>query len=264
MGKPGRIITKDLLPKIKKREKIDITIANGENAAGGLGITPKVFEELLSLGIDVITGGNHIWAKKEIYPVLQKDRRILRPANFPPEAAGRGTVILKSSQGVEVGIINIMGRIFVDYVDCPFRQVEKEIKKCEGVKIKIVDFHAETTSEKQAMGWFLNGKVSAVIGTHTHVPTADEKILPGGTAYITDVGMTGPYDSVLGVKKELAIKRFLTLMPVKFELAKSDIRFCAVKLIVDEKTGCALKIERIEEKLDLSDSEKERKEKSGD
>jgi len=250
VGEPGRQAIKELVPKIVKREKIDFVIANGENTAGGSGITPMIVDELLGYGVDVITSGDHIWKRKEILDRIAEDARILRPANYPREAPGFGSTVVTSRSGVDVGVINLIGRVFMQAVECPFRVVKVEIDKMKNkTRIIIVDMHAEATSEKVALGWFLDGTVSAVIGTHTHIQTADEKILPKGTAFLTDAGMTGPYDSVIGRKKEQILNRFITQMPTKFEMAENDVQLHGAIIEIDEKTGRAESIRRVQEKL---------------
>jgi len=225
---------------------VDIVIANCENAAGGFGVTRKIVDELYHHEIDVLTSGNHIWDKKETSGFMGDYETLLRPANYPEGTVGNGSVVIDTRLGVSMGVLNLEGRVFMKPLDCPFRVAEREI---EGLKDKtniiIVDMHAEATSEKEAMGWFLDGKVSAVLGTHTHVQTADERVLPDGTAYITDVGMTGPFDSVLGIKKEVALERFWTQLPNRFSMAKGDIRLQGVLIDIDNKTGKSLSIERL-------------------
>ncbi|MGB9715338.1 MAG: TIGR00282 family metallophosphoesterase [Thermodesulfovibrionales bacterium] len=247
VGKVGRVTTKALLPNIVDRFKIDLVIANGENAAGGFGITEKIVTEILSYGVHIITTGNHVWDKKEFISQISKEDRTLRPLNYPPGVPGFGSIIYSLPNSIKVAVINVSGRVFMSNIDCPFRTGEEEVKKIsKETRIIIIDFHAETTSEKIAFGYFMDGKVSAVIGTHTHVQTADEKILSGGTAYITDVGMTGPYHSVIGIEKELVINRFLTNMPVRFETAKGEGILSAVVIEIDEKTGKASAIQRLQ------------------
>lgn len=250
VGEPGRKAVKELVPKITKREKIDFIVANGENAAGGSGVTPALVDELLSYGVDVITSGDHIWKRKEIIDRIAQDARILRPANYPREAPGFGSTVVQSKAGVDVGVINIQGRVFMQAIEDPFRVVKSELDRIKNkARVIIVDVHAEATSEKIALGWFLDGLVSAVIGTHTHVQTADEKILPQGTAFLTDAGMTGPFDSVIGRNKEQILTRFMTQMPTKFEMAEGDIQLHGAIIDIDEKTGKANSIKRVQEKL---------------
>jgi metallophosphoesterase (TIGR00282 family) len=247
VGKVGRVITKALLPTVTDRYKIDFVIANGENIAGGFGITDKTAFELLDLGIHVITTGNHVWDKKEFVSQISKIDKVLRPLNYPPGVPGFGSIIETAGKGVKLAVINISGRVFMSSVDCPFRTAEEEIKKIRSItNTIIIDFHAEATSEKIAFGYFMDGKVSAVMGTHTHVQTADEKILPGGTAYITDVGMTGPSNSVIGIEKELVIQRFLTNIPARFETAKGEGIFSAVAFEIDVETGKSTAIQRLQ------------------
>ena len=250
VGEPGRRAIKELVPKITKKEKIDFIVANGENTAGGSGITPMLVDELLGYGIDVITSGDHIWKRKEIVDRLSQDARILRPANYPRETPGFGSTVVQSKAGIDVGVINIQGRVFMQAIEDPFRVVKIELDKIKNkARVIIVDVHAEATSEKMALGWFLDGQVSAVIGTHTHVQTADEKILPQGTAFLTDAGMTGPFDSVIGRNKEQILARFMTQMPTKFEMAEGDIQLHGAIIDIDEKTGKADSIKRVQEKL---------------
>ncbi len=247
-GQPGRKITKDFLPQLVQEFSPDLVLANGENAAAGFGITPALVEELLDLGIAVLTSGNHIWDKKEILPYLAEhaDGRLLRPANYPPEAPGHGVYLGKTRACVDYAVMNLQGRVFMPSIECPFRTADLLLEKVPpAVKIRIVDMHAEATSEKLAMGWYLDGRVTAVVGTHTHVPTADETVLPNGTAYITDLGMTGPYDSVIGIEKQTVIKKFLEQIPARFEVAKGDPRLCAALIEADALTGHALAIQRI-------------------
>lgn len=249
IGKPGRKAVAGLLPKLKREYRLDLVIANGENSAGGMGITPEVVEELYASGINVITSGNHVWKHKEIYGTLDKDPALLRPANYPPRVPGKGSGIFFTEKGDKVGVLNLMGRVFLAELDCPFRKADEEIEKLsQETKVVVVDMHAEITSEKAAMGWYLDGRVSAVVGTHTHIPTADERILPKGTAYITDIGMVGSLDSVIGVKKELALKRFLSQIPIRFEVEKENIYLQGVVISIDSKTGRAKKIERIQKR----------------
>ncbi|HEX3320840.1 MAG TPA: TIGR00282 family metallophosphoesterase [Terriglobales bacterium] len=250
-GRPGRTIVREKLAGLVKEHQADLIIANGENAAAGFGITPPLVEELFDMGIDVITTGNHIWDKREIVEYFQSAngnphspaRRVLRPANYPAGMPGSGLYEGRKAN-VPYAVMNLQGRVFMTSNDDPFRKADELLKTIEA-KVIFVDLHAEATSEKIAMGWYLDGRVTAVVGTHTHIPTADEHVLPNGTAYVTDVGMTGPYDSVIGVKKELVIGKFLNNMPVRFEAATGDVRLCGILVDCDEKTGRARKIERI-------------------
>ena len=247
VGKVGRVTTKALLPTIVNRYKIDFIIANGENLAGGFGLTDKTALEVFNLGVHVITTGNHVWDKKEFVTQIAKIDNVLRPLNYPPDAPGYGSIVHHFSNGAKVAVINISGRVFMSNIDCPFRTAKDEVEKLKDVtKMIIIDFHAEATSEKIAFGYFLDGTVSAVIGTHTHVQTADEQILQGGTAYITDVGMTGPSNSVIGIEKDQVIHRFLTNIPVRFETAKGKGIFSAVVFDIDEKSGKSTAIQRLQ------------------
>src|SRR6201987_5087799 len=251
-GRPGRTIVHERLPELQKQHSVDLTIANGENAAGGFGITPQIAEELFELGVDVITTGNHVWDKKEIIDYMNSAngnetslaRRVLRPANYPEGSPGFGFYQGRTRGGVAYGVLNLQGRIFMTSNDDPFRKADELLKQITA-KVILVDFHAEATSEKVALGWYLDGRVTAVLGTHTHVPTADTRVLPGGTAYQTDVGMSGPYDSVIGVEKELVLQRFLTGMPGKFEAAKGDPRMAATLIECDGRTGRAISTQRL-------------------
>ncbi|TSK03980.1 MAG: TIGR00282 family metallophosphoesterase [Geobacter sp.] len=246
IGKPGREALSRELHRIVDRHMVDLVIANGENAAGGFGLTEETAQDLFKCGVQMITSGNHIWDKKDALEYIKREDRIVRPANYPEGTPGKGTTIVKTPGGVKVGILNLEGRVFMNNLDCPFRCADKEVAKLkEETPIVFVDFHAEATSEKVSLGWYLDGRVAAVIGTHTHVQTADERILTAGTAYMTDAGMTGSFDSVIGVKKEEAIQKFVTQRPSKFEVAKKDIRINAVIIEVDEKTGLARNIERL-------------------
>ncbi|NSW89973.1 MAG: TIGR00282 family metallophosphoesterase [Firmicutes bacterium] len=251
VGNPGRKAVKAIIPEMKKSMSIDSCIANCENAAGGIGITYAVAQELFNTGIDVITLGNHAWSKKDIFNFIDTDTRIVRPANYPQELPGKGSTIVRTEKGV-VGVLNLMGRVFLENTDCPFKAAEREIQYLKNfTKLIVVDMHAEATSEKYAMAWYLDGRVSCVLGTHTHVQTADERILPLGTGYITDVGMTGPYDGILGVDKDIIIKKFLTSIPMKFEIAKGSVQFNAVALDIDDKNGWTTKISRITQILNV-------------
>lgn len=245
VGRPGRRAVKENVPDIRKEFGISFVIANGENAAGGVGITRETAEELFSYGIDVLTGGNHIWDKKESFEYISGEPRLLRPANYPPGVPGFGYGIFTVGD-CKMAVVNLSGRVFMPGVDCPFRKADEVLAELTPLtRVIMVDFHAETTSEKIALGWYLDGRVSAVLGTHTHVQTADERVLPGGTAYITDVGMTGPQDSVIGVKSDAVIERFLTQMPKRFEVATGPYQFDACVVTVNPVTGRALGIERI-------------------
>jgi 2',3'-cyclic-nucleotide 2'-phosphodiesterase len=246
VGKPGRRAVRELVPELISQYGIDFIIGNCENAAAGFGVTRDIVEELFQGNINVLTSGNHIWDKKEIMEFVEDYETLLRPANYPQGTPGWGSVVMPSSSGVNVGIINIMGRVFMAPLDCPFRIVEKEIEKLKKkTRIIVVDVHAEATSEKEALGWFLDGRVSAVVGTHTHVQTADERILPEGTAYITDVGMTGPFNSIIGIRKDAILERFLTQISNKFDVAKDDVRLQGVIIDVDAQSGRALNIQRL-------------------
>ena len=253
VGKPGRKALRALLPGMLERERIDLILANGENAAGGFGITPRIAHELFNDGIDVITSGNHIWDRKEIVGFLEKEEFLLRPANYPDGAPGKGSALFKTKTGIVVGVINLSGRTYMGNLECPFRSAQHEIERIKkSTPLMIVDFHAEATSEKAALGWFLDGQVSAVIGTHTHVQTADERILPLGTAFITDAGMSGSLDSVIGIEKEIAIQRFLTQTPKKFEPAKHNPHLQGVIIDLDEKTGRSTSITRFDYSVEMA------------
>jgi metallophosphoesterase (TIGR00282 family) len=238
-GSPGRRIVADHVEDIVRANQIDLAIANAENAAGGFGITPAIAEDLFALGLDVLTSGNHVWDKRELYDYLNRQPRLLRPANYP-DGPGHGLVTVKARNGVECAVINLQGRTYMPSTDCPFRKADLLLSQIDpAIKVRFVDFHAEVTSEKMAMGWYLDGRVSAIVGTHTHVPTADTRILPGGTAYQTDCGMTGPYRSVIGVDTETILQRFLSGMPVRMEAAKQGAELHSVIVDVDEETGKA-------------------------
>ena len=250
VGRPGREALAKLLPVLKAEHAADLVIANGENAAGGNGILPKQADEIFACGVDIITLGDHVWDKPDIYGYLKDDPRIIRPANFPDGSPGRGWTVAASASGVKVGVINLLGRTFMRYnVDCPFRTLDKALTDIKAqAAVSVLDMHAETTSEKVAMGHYADGRVSAVFGTHTHIQTADDKILSGGTAYITDLGMTGPYDSVIGQKKEKIIQRFLTSMPKKFEVAEALATLHGVVVSIEPQTGRAQSITRIQKR----------------
>ena len=246
IGKPGLKIIQTSLQSLKKRFSIDICIANGENGAAGKGLTAEISREYFKHGIDIITSGNHIFENYKIHRDLELNKNILRPLNYPKGVIGKGSVVYSISDEIKVGVINLQGRTFMFNIDCPFRSVNEEILKIREItSIIMVDFHAEATAEKISLGWYLDGKVSAVIGTHTHVQTADERILSKGTAYITDVGMTGPFDSAIGMKKEIAIKRFMYQTPFRYQPADSDLKFSGVIIAVNKHSGKAEKIERL-------------------
>lgn len=250
VGYPGRSAVVNLLPKYRKDQSVDCVIVNGENAAGGAGITSRIARSFFHNGVDVITLGDHTWDQKDSDTCLRETKNLIRPANYPAEAdvPGAGFVVFDTPGGIKVAVVNLMGRTFMRHlVDCPFRKASKIIEELKDVvQVIVVDFHAETTSEKVAMGHWLDGKVSVVFGTHTHVQTADEVILPGGTAYITDLGMTGPYDSVIGQEKDAILYRFLTCLPKRFSVAKKNIKLCGIEVEIDGTTGCATKISRVQ------------------
>jgi 2',3'-cyclic-nucleotide 2'-phosphodiesterase len=251
-ARPGRTIVRELLRPMVQERGIDLVIANGENAAAGFGITPSLVDELLELGIDVITSGNHIWDKREIIDYFNlgngnpesRVRRLLRPANYPAGSPGYGLFQGVTRAGVPFAVLNLQGRVFMTNIDDPFRVAEELLQQVQA-KVIVVDMHAEATSEKVALGWYLDGRVTAMLGTHTHIPTADERVLPKGTAYQTDVGMTGPWDSVIGVDKEMIVKRFLNSLPARFEAATGDVRLCGTIVECDPLSGRALGIERV-------------------
>jgi metallophosphoesterase (TIGR00282 family) len=252
-GKPGRQAVQRLVPRLIAREGLDLVIANAENSAAGAGVTPDSADELLAAEVDLLTSGNHIWSKREIVPYLERPgSRLLRPANYPPGSPGRGRGIASTPDGRRLGVVNLEGRVFMKALDDPFRAAEAEIAalKAEGVTAILVDMHCEATSEKNAMGWYLDGRVSAVLGTHTHVQTADARVLPGGTAFVTDVGMCGPWDSVIGVRKELVLERFVSQRPVGFEPAKKDVWLQGAIVEIDDTTGKARAITRVQERLE--------------
>ena len=251
VGSPGRKIVHERLADILAQREIDLCIANGENSASGFGITPKIAEDLLSCGIEVLSGGNHIWDRREIVEFFPHEPRLLRPANFPEGSPGSGLYMGRAKNGVSYAVLNVQGRTYMTPIEDPFRTATRELARIPPeVKVVLVDMHAEATSEKQAMGWYLDGKVSAVVGTHTHVATADNRVLPGGTAYITDVGMTGPHDSVIGMDKKGVLQRFLDAMPARFVVAEGDIQMNTVLIDVDESTGRARSIDRLNFRLD--------------
>ncbi|MDH5667104.1 MAG: TIGR00282 family metallophosphoesterase [Nitrospira sp.] len=246
MGEPGRRAVARAMPRLVARHQVDIVIGNGENAAGGFGITQELAEELFDLGLSVITTGNHAWDKKEAVGYFAREPRLLRPANYPPGVPGQGATIVETAGGERLAVLQLMGRAYMPMIDCPFQSAKRELTGLkQETSAVIVEMHAEATSEKMAMGHYLDGDVTAVVGTHTHVQTADDQILPKGTAYITDIGMTGPLHSVIGVKKEMAIEKFLTGMPRRFEVASGPSVFCAVLLELDARLGKAIAFERI-------------------
>jgi metallophosphoesterase (TIGR00282 family) len=247
-GRPGRTALIDGIARWRAARRPALTIVNGENAAGGFGLTPSIARELFDAGADVVTSGNHIWDKREIYPTLEEEPRLLRPDNYPPGNPGRG-VWVGAADGVPAAVLNLQGRVFMKEIDCPFRRLDTLLRE-DGVaraRIRIVDFHAEATAEKIALGRYADGRVTAVIGTHTHVPSADARVLRQGTAYVTDAGMTGPHDGVIGVEAKGAIDRFLNQTPTRFQVAGGDVRFQAIIVTADSATGRATAIERVDE-----------------
>jgi metallophosphoesterase (TIGR00282 family) len=250
VGSPGRQAVKELVPKLREEFKLDFIIANAENAAGGSGITQTVAGELFLSGVSVLTSGDHIWKKRDIFDIIDQDSRILRPLNFPEGVPGRGIGVYAASGDKKICVINLQGRVFMEPLECPFKAARRAIEGLpKEVRIIIVDMHAEATSEKVALGWFLDGMASAVLGTHTHIQTADAKILPGGCAYITDVGMTGPYDSVIGRKVENVLARFLSSVPQRFEVAQENLQLHAVVVSVDEVSGKAKSIVSLQRRV---------------
>jgi 2',3'-cyclic-nucleotide 2'-phosphodiesterase len=244
-GEPGRRAIQTLLPKIRKQHEVDLAVVNVENAASGAGVTPPIAKAFLEQGVDVMTSGNHIWDKREILEYIVKENLLLRPANYPPGTPGAGSIVVKAGPH-KVAVLNVMGRVFLPQLDCPFRKSDEEVARLsQETPIIIVDAHCEATSESQALGWYLDGRVSAVVGTHRHVQTADERLLPKGTAYITDLGMTGPTESIIGVDPEIALSRFLTQMPNRFEPAKGPAALHGAIIRIDPETGRALSIERL-------------------
>ncbi len=254
-GSPGRRAVRDLVPELVTSMGIDFVVANVENAAAGFGVTKEIIEELKGLGIEAMTSGNHIWDRKEALPLLDQEPLLLRPHNYPPGVPGRGAHLFTTRGGVTVGILNLMGRIFMRELECPFRSADREVAALrEKTPVILVDFHAEATAEKIALAHYLDGRVSAVLGTHTHVQTADERILPGGTGFLTDAGMTGPHDSIIGVRKEQAIQKFLNLLPTRFEPAVGDAKLQGVHLEIDETTGHCRHLSRISIALETAAS----------
>lgn len=245
MGEPGRRVVMRWVPRLVGQQGVDVVVANGENVAGGFGITPDLADELFDLGVAVITTGNHAWDKKEIVEYFKREPRLLRPANYPSGVPGQGAIVVEAASGEKVAILHLMGRAFLPTIDCPFQTAHREVARLKQQTAAIVvDMHAEATSEKMAMGHYLDGQVTAVVGTHTHVQTADEQMFPKGTAYLTDIGMTGPVQGVIGMKKELVIEKFLTGMPRRFEVAPGPALFCAVLVEVDARLGKAVGIQR--------------------
>jgi len=246
MGEPGRRAVERRLPKLVAEHGIDLVVTNGENIAGGFGITPELAEELFEWGASVITTGNHAWDKKEIVDYMRREKRLLRPANYPDGVPGQGSIVVESAGGEKLAVLHLMGRAFMMTLDCPFQTARRELARLKKeTPAVIVDMHAEATSEKMAMGHFLDGEVAAVVGTHTHVQTADEQMLPKGTAYLTDIGMTGPIHSVIGIKKEIVLEKFLTGMPRRYEVATGPAVFCAALVELDARLGKAISIQRI-------------------
>ncbi|HLQ14454.1 MAG TPA: TIGR00282 family metallophosphoesterase [Candidatus Eisenbacteria bacterium] len=245
VGHPGREAVKAILPALKKEVGADLTIVNGENAAGGFGLTSKIAAELKQAGADVITTGNHVFAQKDFVPELPHLENVLRPANYPPSAPGQGSCVVEAA-GEQVLVMNVMGRIFVEALDDPFRAADAILNANPGVKIVFCDMHAEATSEKTAMGWYLDGRASAVVGTHTHIPTADARILTKGTAYVTDVGMVGPRDGCIGMDKDIVLQRFLTGVPNRFQVASGPVTFNSVLVTISSSTGRATSIQRVD------------------
>jgi 2',3'-cyclic-nucleotide 2'-phosphodiesterase len=244
-GSAGRRMVAQHLQQIVDSQMIELSIANAENAAGGFGITAPIADELFSMGLDVLTSGNHVWDKREIYDYLAREPRLLRPANYVSELPGQGLLVVRANNGLECAVINLQGRTYMPITECPFRRADQLLESLDpSVRVRFVDFHAEVTSEKMAMGWYLNGRVSAVVGTHTHIPTADTRVLAGGTAYQTDVGMTGPYDSIIGVDRQTGLRRFLTGLPIRMDAARGQPEFHSVIIEVDEQTGRARSIRR--------------------
>ena len=246
VGKPGRDALRESLKQLREKHEAEFVVANVENAAAGAGVTRQACQEILDAGVDVMTSGNHVYDKKEGVPYIEKESRLLRPANYPSEAPGRGMWLGSTSSGTQVAVINLQGRVFMPLNDCPFRTADRLVSEIGNrASVIIVDHHAEATSEKQAMGRYLDGRVAVVVGTHTHVQTADEQILPGGTAYITDLGMTGPHGGVIGVQTDPVLTRFLRGIPARFETAEGDTRISGIVAEVDERTGRAISIERL-------------------
>ena len=248
IGRPGRRAFRECTPRLRKEKNVDVVIVNGENSAGGKGITRKALDELYRGGADIITSGNHVWDKKDVLEFIDREPFLVRPANYPDGAPGKGYCIYPF-KAKNIGVINLSGRTFMPALDCPFQKVEQVLREIRGkCDIVLLDFHAEATSEKMAMGWYLDGRVHGVVGTHTHIQTADERILPQGTAYITDLGMVGPWDSVLGVKKEIVLEKFLTARPARFDVAEGPCVYSAVIVEIDDDSNRTAGLERILER----------------
>ena len=262
VGKPGRRIIERALPDLIRQQQLDLVIANGENSAAGSGITPAIYRELMAAGVDCITLGDHIYRRGEIASVLKSESNIVKPANFPPEAPGREFAVVTARNGVRVAVVSLLGRVFMRPVDCPWAAIDRVLAQLPAeLKVIVIDFHAEATSDKQLMGRYLDARVSAVLGTHTHVPTADEQILPGGTAFQCDVGMTGPYDSILGRQVDRVMEATRTFVPTQFEVAQGDVRLCGSIVDIDEATGRATAISRLRIDADAAVEEKMQSEK---
>jgi 2',3'-cyclic-nucleotide 2'-phosphodiesterase len=253
IGKPGRQAVTAQLAALRRELDVDMVIANGENMAAGMGLTPSLAEELLGRGVDVVTSGNHIWDKREVYPYLDTGRPVLRPINYPDDAPGRGWLVHHLPDGDQVAVINVMGRVYMNQLDSPFAALDALLDGAAEPlpPLRIVDFHCELTSEKNAMGWFLDGRVTAVLGTHTHVPTADARVLPRGTAYISDVGMTGPRDSIIGFSLESVLPRFLTHLPTRFAVGEGPVSLNAVVVTAERATGRAVGIEQVQRLIEV-------------
>lgn len=252
VGSPGREAVSRLLPQLRREYSIDLVIANAENAAGGFGLTPKIADDLINLGINVLTSGNHIWDQREMLTGFNGHRPILRPQNYPASAPGRGWLFHDLGEKGQVLVGNVQGRLFMPPLDSPFTAVDELLRASNETHVRVVDVHAEATSEKVALGWYLDGKASFVFGTHTHIPTADTKILPGGTAYVTDLGMVGPKDSVIGMDKNISLQRFLTGLPHRFKVAEGVVTFNSVLVTIDEHSGHATAIERIDREVPVA------------
>lgn len=250
VGKPGRKACQEIIPRLRESEPLDFVVVNGENLAGGSSVTKETIQEIFNCGVDVITSGDHIYKNKEAIQILEENPRVLRPINYPKQNPGRGFVVATTAHGVKIAVMNVMGRVFLQNLDCPFRSVEAAVNSVKNeTSVILLDIHAEATSEKVAMGWFLDGRVSAVVGTHTHIQTADETILPNGTAYLTDLGMTGPYKSVLGRDIQQILAKFMTQIPNRTEVATEDVRLCGAIIEINAATGKALSIKRVCERL---------------